>query len=66
MDRWDPKGRDELKQAIRYFFEERNRERASVWSREKAEAHSEKVNFNQITAAFKEIIQSSRSRHGQG
>jgi UDP-glucose:(heptosyl)LPS alpha-1,3-glucosyltransferase len=62
----DPRDVEQLRTAIRYFFEERNREGASVWGREKAEAHSEKVNFNQITAIFKEVIQSSRSRHGQG
>ncbi len=58
----DPRDIEELRTAIRYFFEERHRERASVWSREKAEAHSERVNFNQITATFTEVIQSSRSR----
>jgi UDP-glucose:(heptosyl)LPS alpha-1,3-glucosyltransferase len=62
----DPRDLKQLRTAIRYFFEERNREGASIRSREKAEAHSEKANFNQITAAFKEVIQSSRSRHGQG
>jgi len=62
----DPRDIEQLRTAIQYFFEERNREGASVWSREKAEAHSEKVNFDQITATFTEFIQSSRSRRGQG
>ena len=62
----DPRDVGQLRTAVRYFFEERNREEASVRSRQKAEAHSEKVNFNQITAAFKDVIQSSRSQHGQG
>jgi UDP-glucose:(heptosyl)LPS alpha-1,3-glucosyltransferase len=57
----DPRDVEQLRTAMRYFFDERNRERASVWSREKAEAHSERVNFNRITAAFKEVIQPSRS-----
>jgi UDP-glucose:(heptosyl)LPS alpha-1,3-glucosyltransferase len=47
---------EELKVAIRYFFKENIRHRASHLGRMKAEMHSDKVNFSGIAQVFKDTI----------
>jgi UDP-glucose:(heptosyl)LPS alpha-1,3-glucosyltransferase len=58
----DPKSVGELGKAIRYFFEEGTRKDASRRGREKAEAYSQKANFDQITKTFQEVLQTRQGR----
>jgi len=58
----DPKSVGELGKAIRYFFEEGTRKDASRRGREKAEAYSQKANFDQMTKTFQEVLQTRQGR----
>jgi hypothetical protein len=57
----DPKDVDELKRGIRYFFEEGLRQRAGNQGRRKAEAYSERANFDRMIQVFGETIDRSEA-----
>jgi UDP-glucose:(heptosyl)LPS alpha-1,3-glucosyltransferase len=51
----DMRDENELKMAIRYFYEEDVRSRVYRLGREKAEAYSEKSNFDLVIRIFKGV-----------
>ena len=51
------KNGEELKRGIAYFFDEERRRQAFSRAREKGEIYSEKANFDQMIAIFREAIQ---------
>jgi UDP-glucose:(heptosyl)LPS alpha-1,3-glucosyltransferase len=54
----DPTNENELKEAIRYFFNQKVREEASGKARKKAEMNSEESNYRRMVAIFSEVSKS--------
>jgi UDP-glucose:(heptosyl)LPS alpha-1,3-glucosyltransferase len=56
----DPRNVDELKRGIQYFFEEGLRQQVAEQGRRKAEACSEKANFDRMMQVFREALKDSK------
>jgi UDP-glucose:(heptosyl)LPS alpha-1,3-glucosyltransferase len=56
----DPRNVDELRRGIRYFFEDRLRQQVAEQGRRKAEACSEKTNFDRMMQVFTEALTDSK------